>query len=168
MSTLKVDNISPHVSWDTNGRPYTAPGMVLQVVNGHTETAVTCSTDTYTDIVSANITPSSVSSKLFVSASCNMHVARDGDQLLGHWLVQRDGTTLNTPNEGGDAGMHVRYVEHPAAAAIRGSLTYNKLDEPATTSQVTYKIQVRDQNDGDGGSFTKVNGVDITVMEIAG
>ena len=46
MSTLKVDTISPKTSWGTDGHPYTAPGMVLQVHEFHTDDYVTVSNTT--------------------------------------------------------------------------------------------------------------------------
>jgi hypothetical protein len=152
-------------------------GMVLNVASTTKTDTQTFNTTTFTDItgLSVSITPSATSSKILVTAnvSCN---AQNGTT-QGFMRLVRNSTVIGV----GDASSSRIQATSPLPfvnqySAVSSSLTF--LDSPSTTSSVTYKLQVRDENgyavyinrsqmDTDnvaGGRYIST----ITVMEIAG
>jgi len=136
-------------------------GKVLQVVQGSTSTEVTHSTSYADTGLSASITPSSTSNKIFVSI--NQHCYNQGNQGMSIKLL-RGSTAIYTPSQ-----SYMYYIE-TADSHIRGYQTYNYLDTPSSTSALTYKTQViaynssynvKTQSSGRWTSF-------ITLMEVAG
>ena len=145
-------------------------GAVKQVVNATYGGYVTTTSTSFTDLgLSATITPSSTSSKILVinnlagTGSYGTTIA-----CLGVSLV-RNGSTLFIID--GNVGYTVIGTGERNMGA-GGSCSY--LDSPATTSAVTYKIQIANV----GGSGTAMVGnyysgtvrptCTLTLMEIAG
>ena len=113
-------------------------GSVLQVVEGSTSTAVTVSTDSFTDTgLTASITPSSASSKIlimFSQSAASSRTATTGEMNIDLRLL-RGATVLFS---------YIDYIQYANAASLSGlgsfvSATY--LDSPSTTSSTTYKLQ---------------------------
>jgi len=134
-------------------------GSVLQVVQGEqTGTQVNTSTS-YVDItgLSASITPTSTSSKILVQWSVNGYVP------TAHGIVV-------VPARGSTRFYYdsTNAYEFYAGADLHFRLSNQYLDSPATTSSVTYKMQMKTT----GGSNTQVGSysypMTITLMEIAG
>ena len=137
-------------------------GRILQVVSMTTSTQTTATTTTFIDTaITLSITPSASTSKVLVMAVAAGLAKRDQDtsgalQLLRGATVLTAmegifGYTANTNNMGG------------------GTSVMNYLDTPATTSSVTYKVQVR--NSGGTGSI-RVNwdgnsASNLVLMEVA-
>jgi hypothetical protein len=141
-------------------------GTVLQVIQFSSVSAFTTTSTSFTDATgfNASITPSSASSKILIlfnafisSSSANNYtwarVVRGATEVIPSLVqIQPDTFSLN--------GLHI-------ASA--------KLDSPATTSSVTYQVQVKAEA---GGSTAKLGqgaggGSDcgptvITLLEIAG
>jgi hypothetical protein len=158
-------------------------GSVLQVLSTtKTDTFSTTSTS-HTDVtgLSVSITPSATSSKILVIASVNLAVTGN-DRFFSLQLV-RDSTAIAI---GDAAGSRPRafassWTADGAFASNRGMLGYTPLtlDSPATTSSVSYKVQVR-TNNSDNSVVVNRSGIDsddaryargastITVMEVAG
>jgi len=119
--------------------PKRGPGTILQVVNASTASAVANSTDTFADIgLSANITPSSTSSKILI------HVVVNGCHCYNNALNQqqlqllRDSTVIAAPaTEAGHTNGALVHMGMGTGAAT------SHLDSPNTTSQITYKMQQR-------------------------
>jgi len=155
-------------------------GSVIQVVQTVKTDAFTTSSQqpTYADVtgLSVSITPSSASNKILVLATFQMQ-ANIATVTASARLV-RDSTAIFIGDANGNNSR--------ASAATGLSQTYSAagssivfLDSPATTSSVTYKIQMAK---GEGGGVVMMNraGDDdsgfnrsrtpasITVMEIAG
>ena len=154
----------------TNGKLVTAGlpvGAVLQVVQGITTTETSTSSSSYVDTgLSATITPSSASNKILIalvhtenektsgSASnrIGMSLLRNGAAILG-------GTSFTSGN-----------LYTASALLLRGNISFNYLDSPASTSALTYKTQFR-SNDGTSQVSVQVNGAaspsTMILMEIA-
>ena len=109
-------------------------GKLLQVVRGETQTRTTASSNTgtyYTSSLTANITPSATSSKIFVLASGNYYTTNTTTAGLS---LFRDSTNLGHSTHG------LAYVG--GAASSYGAFTIHYLDSPNTTSQVTYSFRL--------------------------
>ena len=136
-------------------------GAVLQVVTATTLTSDTTTSSTYVDSsLSASITPSSTSNKIYIviSSRCGVGV---GDK-APRYAIFRDST--NITGSSSTEGMSV----YQANGATIQSLSITYLDSPSTTSSITYKLRFRAQ---DGTSDTNYcNGAtgknSITLMEI--
>ncbi len=109
-------------------------GKLLQVVRGETQTRLNVGSNTgtyYTSALTANITPSATSSKIFVLASGNYYTTNTTTAGLS---LFRDSTNLGHSTHG------LAYVG--GAASSYGSFTIHYLDSPNTTSQVTYSFRL--------------------------
>ena len=140
-------------------------GSVIQVVN-----AVTTTQDTTSSVVpnwvatgiTATITPTSTSSDIYISVSTSGNLNNTAGVKLFYTLY-RDTTNLGgtSTGMGGIRGL--------GGANIRGSISPNYLDSPATTSPVTYTLYF-----GTNGSATVEissqagEARSITLMEIKG
>lgn len=155
-------------------------GNVLQVVSNTLVASSSYSlSNTYSQVTGMNtsITPSSSSSKVLVRVYVN--IGDNGDQAYGAFRLTKNGTAI-TAAYGEVSGSRRQVTSSsgysPANSAME-CLFVEYLDSPATTSSVTYGIQVTGfggrtfyvnqtgNSDGNAGSAT-VSGV--TLMEIAG
>ena len=135
-------------------------GSVLQVVRGQTNTTVVIATETYTDTgITLTITPKSTSSKILISWNLQVELSVSGSG-VGVRLL-RDTTTLRT-----SATRYDMYSAGFTGQRVKGGWSY--LDSPATTSAITYKIQVATHNGTSNRINADSNTSDITLMEIAG
>ena len=146
-------------------------GSVIQVVSTAKNDAFSTSSNTFVDItgMSVSITPSSASSKIMVF--CNMPVVGTDTSSGVGFALNRNGTLLNQSTAG--TSQNAIAVVYWASTGIYGGTSFNFLDSPATTSALTYKIQMltsssttcyinrRNSDTYFGASST------ITVMEIA-
>ena len=162
-----------NISSGTLGKARLPTGSVLQVVSATKTDRQTFSlTDnSYQDIssLSASITPSSSSSKVFVMFS----IGACGNSSTGDLLfrIVRGSTAIAV----GDSG--VAYLSTLAIRTVGAELTstptMNYLDSPATTSSTTYKIQITGTASVTGGvnqrTASNVFGAvsTITLMEIS-
>lgn len=168
-------------TWDGSAWiPYVrqTAGKVLQVVSTtKSNTFSTTANQTFTDItdLSVTITPSSTSSKIFVSAvlwathdvSVNNCVAR----------VVRGSTPIFVGDAAGNRAGGVS-IFAPANYTMACAV-FAHLDSPNTTSSTTYKVQMSNDNnlgtayvnrsklDTDGWVYSRAAS-SITVMEISG
>ena len=141
-------------------------GGVLQVVNTIKTNQFTTTSGTPVDVtgLSAAITPSSTSSKVLVIAWVVISTSGGGGD--GYARLMRDSTSIGN----GDDGYFGQSAGQDYFAGHSKPITY--LDSPASTSSLTYKIQVWGANTsyvngrGYDGSFRTSSG--ITLMEIAG
>ena len=123
-----------------------ATGKVLQVVSvAKTDTFTTTSTSK-TDItgMTVNITPSSTSSKIFITASINY----GGNDYNFFCDLLRGSTALNVPASGNNPCTIALSGKTGSYQIYNGVISY--LDSPNSTSQLTYKLQVSVQS---GGTF---------------
>jgi hypothetical protein len=173
MSLLKVTNIT-----DTSGLGSAyAKGHVVQVVSATKTDTFTMSSSTFADVtgLSVSITPKSATSKILITLNISGGGTPGLAALVGR--LMRD----STPIAIGDAeGSRIRAtigntVASDSSHNPSASITY--LDSPATTSPITYKLQVanngansvwinRSSADTNSASFTRAVS-SITLMEIA-
>jgi hypothetical protein len=123
-------------------------GKVLQVVQGTTETEVTVTGITFTDTtLTASITPISTSSKILILTSQSYYVRRASSAyaLCGARLL-RGTTTIWNPNpedSSGSYGHGIHLLGTSTTTSAYGTIDFNYLDSPSTTSATTYKTQIR-------------------------
>jgi len=127
-------------------------GTIVQVVQATTATEVTVSTTTYTDTgLSASITPTSSSNKILVMVCQYLNSTRTVNDNGFGVKILRDSTVIFTPTEN-TTGPLSAYVDNSRNLICYHSIQY--LDNPATTSSITYKTQGRPYTTADSGSVT--------------
>ena len=149
----------------------TTPGCILQVVQTVDTTGVTTITSTsYVDAgsLSVNITPVSSSNKILIMATTNCQVFRQEDEATaGLRLLRGSSQIIEYPyafvlEAESSSNSRVFYnLNHPA--------TY--LDSPSSTSQLTYKIQLKVYTDANTNRISynqNSSHSTITAMEVAG
>ena len=134
-------------------------GSVLQVVEGTRNDGTNTGSSTYSDAgLSAAITPTSSSSKIFVIVGAGMGNTTAGTN--NNVRILRGSTEIRSFSR----------VAFQANGHMNAHQIFTVLDSPSTTSATTYKVQYMT----DGGAF-RINDnsgdtsvATITVMEIAG
>lgn len=155
----------------------TQPGMVLQVVSTTKTDTFSTNATSYTDVtgLSVTITPSSATSDIMVFVDLKAMSA--GANSATFFQIVRDSTSIAIGDAAGSrprvTGGAWQAPEYPDLSSLNGFY----LDSPATTSAVTYKIQMRNLSSGNlyvNRTSLDTDGVQpravstITVMEIAG
>ena len=174
-SELRVDRIIP-----TTGAPATGGGGIIQVVHGEKNGEVTITTTTFQDTgLNATITPKFNTSKILVIIDQPYHMSRSADTCSGGFKVLRGSTEIATPNGTGASGGTSPYAcSYQAGGASNMSIvdrwTWMKLDEPASTSSLLYKVQMACQTGNNSGriraQYSGTSGSQkghITLMEIS-
>ena len=127
-------------------------GQVPVQVQTTTLTTATFSTTStsMTDLtgVTVNITPTNSSNKVLVTV--NITYAFQSNYNAAFNLL-RNGTPVGIGTSG-TTGPNYSFIASPAGTNTPSNCSFQFLDSPATTSAVTYKIQVRLQG-GSGGTF---------------
>tara|TARA_B100001057_G_scaffold114222_1_gene112614 strand:- start:3927 stop:4472 length:546 start_codon:yes stop_codon:yes gene_type:complete len=144
MSTLFVNNLKNAAG---NGIPYTT-GAVLQVKQGilRTTWTQTAGTTTWDDTpLNVVITPQSTNSKILITGMICFSMG--GSQNHGGFKVVRNGQDflLNTSSNTNRQLGHIHYYTDNAYDSnyqIQNA-ALNLLDEPSSTSELTYKLQAR-------------------------
>jgi hypothetical protein len=132
-------------SAEATGLKWAAPaagGKLLQVVSATTTTSTVISSTSYTDTtITATITPTLNTSKIFVMISSSVRSFRQGDGTYADAKLLRDATSLTTWTDRYFMGMDIDTsgTENNLALVGQPSITY--MDSPASTSALTYKLQ---------------------------
>lgn len=147
-SILKVDNLQ---NASGTGTPYIT-GAVLQVqYTQYTSTfsqSITANTDTVlgSAVLTLNITPKSTSSIIRLDAHIMHEWGRGDAPTESMWFFYRDTTKLAAPSSGnrstGITPSKLSYFDNDASSTPEG-VNYTYFDLPSSTSQITYKIGVR-------------------------
>ena len=144
-------------------------GKVLQVVTGTTEgTGTTTATSFASTGLTASITPSATSSKIFVT--CSFTGSKNSDALDGDWAyfsIHRGATDLGGSNGRGIVGHH-NYINN---ASVDNHFPVNMvvLDSPSSTSSLTYTVEYAGADTNDTIAFNnRAMKTSIILMEIAG
>ena len=148
MSQLKVDSIIPRAGVATGHG-----GGVIQVISAYKGDRFSTSNTSHTDItgLTLDITPLNSTSKILVMASFGAACTRQNNLDHGHVIrVLRNGSDANLLN-GTAVGNRIRTTWKGAGLSfntdhIAGGFAFMGVDNPATTSTVTYKIQVHCQS----------------------
>ena len=112
-------------------------GKVLQVVEASFSTEVNTTSDVYSDLgLSASITPSSASSKVFVLGVLNAgKTSTASTETAVNAKLLRGSTTINQV-------LSWAFYSNSGVQSRSNMPAFMYLDSPATTSATTYKIQV--------------------------
>ena len=155
MSTLRVDNLRGQTTDGTNR-------YVVQVVNSTSSADTEVTTNSYTDLgLSASITPSSTNNKILIMTHVTTMAKFGGDTSLSAQLLRDSTSVIVFEGLAGDSGG--------TGSNATGGTGTTFLDSPATTSSVTYKVQIKNNN-GAGTVRVHQSGAStstITLMEIA-
>ena len=151
-------------------------GKILQVVTASTTTNANVATDSYTDTnLTADITPSSSSSKIYIS--CQQTNFNSGHTDINPAIrLLRDSTQIWGSGHSSGSTLLGLYnnVSFSGGANMGYLLNIQWVDSPSSTSALTYKTQMLNGNDTDGYCGTQNNIGDgtsaghITLMEIDG
>lgn len=152
---LRGDN-----TWGSAGA---AAGQVIQVVNATdtTERNYTSSSFvTASNTLSASITPSSSSNKIFIIITCGVHEPEGIED--GAYTIYKNGSTnLGTATYGlGRVRM--------AGGANGYPMTLTFLDSPSTTSSTTYQLYVKSNGSQELSLNWSGSRGSITLMEVKG
>ena len=151
-SELRVDKIVP-----VDGVPTGGGGGIVQIKSTHITAAFTTQSETYTDITghSVTITPKFNTSKILIDYRVQwMHHGNNGATaslrlLRGSTVIGNDATS--------DDRMGILLLNCGSQENMSSS-SINYLDSPATTSALTYKIQIHlDSAGGSGGHIFGIN-----------
>jgi len=163
--TLPTGNGSSGQVLSTNGSgvlSFIGAGKILQVVSMTTSTQTTATTTTFIDTaITLSITPSASTSKVLVMAVAAGLAKRDQDTTGALQLLRE--TSVLTAMEG--VFGYTANTNHMGG----GASVMNYLDTPATTSSVTYKVQVRNRG-GTGSIRVNWDGLsasNLVLMEVA-
>jgi len=181
MSELRTNRIVPR-----DGLPSGSSGGIIQVRSTTLTTNVSVTigsgaNTTFYDVsgLSVNITPTRSDSKILVMVQMNIGTNQT-TQRMGVRL-RRDSTTIGASTETGNSNNvgSIASLENHRVYQSQ-SVNFHFLDSPSTTSSVTYKPQVAQENSG-GSSVVRINYVEsnsnnsyyngvstITVMEVSG
>tara|TARA_B100000941_G_scaffold209882_1_gene153622 strand:+ start:474 stop:1010 length:537 start_codon:yes stop_codon:yes gene_type:complete len=177
MSTLFVNNLNTASGTDitvASGKTIKAPGMIVQVQSGQTDTQFTKSSSlaTFSDVgLAVTITPKFSNSKIFVMATGNGYAAAGADNPL-HKIIRTVGGTATSIA----ATDYMFYSGHGDGTG--GAYVQSVMDTAQSTAAHEYKIQIRSDSSG-GTVYFNVNDTNnqgvsdeaqrstIMVMEIA-
>ena len=154
-----------------------APPAILQVVQTVKTDTFSTSSTSYVDVtgLSATITPSSTSSKILVLS--NAKVANTQNANFAYLALVRDSTFIYTGDASGSRDNEAQMSEFSSQDRTITTVDSVFLDSPATTSSVTYKIQLRANtsnaylnraNLDNDASTSPRTASSITLMEVAG
>jgi len=154
---LKVNSGGTALEWGTAG----GGGKVLQVVSTSTTSSTTIATTTLTDTgITATITPTSATSKILVLISATGYLVRSTTALGAGAQLLRGATMISqwvSPNF---------LFNQSTGLTVSQGLSY--LDDPATTSATTYKLQAKVETTANSQQFIFSNDgpSTITLLEI--
>ena len=136
-------------------------GTVIQVVQGSTTSESSHGSSLTDTNLSASITPSSASNKIFVMINQHIYFQRYG----GTIVILRGSTNISAVTD-----TYQNYMNTGGDISFRGYATHSQLDSPSTTSAVTYKTQAKSYSTSyplqcqRGDRWTSF----ITLMEVVG
>jgi len=125
---------------------------VIQVVSAGTTTAVEINGTTWTDTgVTASITPRSNSNKVLIMVRQSFSTHRNTTSAYGSLRLLRDSTVIqNTDNTTFHYGIRADGSNDRWA---RMAIPFTCLDAPATTSSVTYHVEMVGHSASDGPEY---------------
>jgi hypothetical protein len=132
-------------------------GKIIQVI-ASTPTNVNIFSNTYVDVISFSITPSSASNKVLVTFSSMMGIFGNNQRLLGKTQLLRNGTLVYLNSVG---PQFFKDVSGYGGAEYSGTFCF--LDSPNSTSQVTYSVQANEDSD----QWSNYQGATLILMEIS-
>ena len=173
MSELRTNRIIPR-----DGLPSGSSGGIIQVKSTTKTDAFDTTSTSLVDVtgLSVSITPTRSDSKILVMTTVN---AGANTSNFMYMQIVRDSTPIFRGDAAGSrprrSGMYYDYDN----TGMNATINVTQMDEPATTSATTYKIQIqcatsgnayvnRSHRDTDGSGYDARLASSITVMEISG
>ena len=155
--TSKVTGTLPAANGGTGRTAMT--GNVLQVIRASTTTATATSSTSMVDItnLTVNITPSATSSKVYVimhAAGMSSSSSATSAVTLQIYRASDFGTSIN--------------IGYGTTNQLGMNATLTALDSPSSTSELTYKGQMKNRESNSVSVNVSNDTSSITVMEIAG
>lgn len=149
-------DIASGATLDTTGATVSGltTGKVLQVVSTFkNDTFSTVNTTTFLDVtgLSATITPSSSSNKILVFFNLNI-----GPSSIALFRLMRDSTEIAPATTSGSHNSGWMSYE-TGDSNISELCSAQYLDSPATTSAVTYKVQIKNRGSGYTTNVNRTN-----------
>ena len=175
MSELRTNKIVPR-----DGLPSGASGGIIQVKSVTKTDTFQTTSGSFVDVtgLSVSITPQSSSNKILI------HVCVSGDgrqsQARANFRLMRGSTAICIGDAAGNRERSTFGIYRPNDDHTTETASMTHLDSPATTSSVTYKVQVENGNsNGDNVSVNRAYSwsdstahpattSSITVMEVTG
>jgi len=162
-SELRVDKIIP-----TSGVPTGGGGGIIQTVTNSLSTAFSTSSTSYVDTgVTATITPKFATSKIFIMLDVPCHIIRSSGTTWEMYIKILRGSTALFGVDPTSGNYHCGIGGSSSSNRAVFSIVKQFIDSPATTSAVTYKLQVKHYSnqtiDISKGNETS----HITLMEIS-
>jgi hypothetical protein len=170
-TTLAAAETYNGTAWYQAGRP----GNVLQVVQTIKTDSFTTTSTSYVTFMTVSITPTSASSKVLITFGTNGGTAND--IVHGYLGIFRNATQIFVADTAGSRRSATSVINTATQQQLYYGGTF--LDSPATTSAISYTIQVlsangaqtiylnRSARDTDSLSYDGRSPSSITVMEIA-
>ena len=115
-------------------------GSVLQMLENRTGTDVNNTTTSYTDCITLNITPSSSSNKIAVYAALDVLLYASVRVDAYVRLAKVIGGVISSISERVIHNLHGSGTYYPYTTDATPFLV---LDSPSTTSEITYKLQIK-------------------------
>jgi hypothetical protein len=143
VETLQHTNGTTAATIQSDGTLYPA-GHIIQVVSTTKVDAFTQTSATPTDVTgfSLNITPKSTSSKILIRASLNYG---GNDNVYGSFYFKRGSTNVTISTHGTGNQTNAALAVHGDNSNFQYGLqsaSFEFLDSPSSTSQLTYKVQM--------------------------
>ena len=161
-------------------------GKILQVVQTvKTDVfseSLAANTNSSTNAIEVDITPTSTSNKILVMVTLHGSSSYWGSVSAGAWQgrLVRDGSDIVKGDAAGSRNRMTFRSGDSGATAVEENCVFTYLDSPATTSQVTYGCRLdnvdngsatmylnRSPGDSDSNTITTRTASTITVMEVA-
>ena len=173
-SELRVDRIIP-----VNGVPTGGGGGIIQVKSVTKTDTFTTTSSSFVDItgLSVSITPTSSSNKILIQ----VYVTGDGraGQSRANFRLMRDSTAICIGDTAGGRARSTFAIYDTSDNHSPDNASMAFLDSPATTSAVTYKMQMVSGNNSGNVSVNRAytwsdafahgaTASSITVMEVSG
>ena len=147
---------------------------VLQVVSTEVTTEFTSTSTTFVDATDMNlaIAPTSATSKILVTFNPSIYFARTSTSNYLAVQILRDSSVVFNPSVNNGTGNILYGFSSGGATAVnmRDIITLSFLDSPATTNEITYKMQACVYVNTNSGTMSVNLGntaSTITLMEIA-
>jgi len=134
-------------------------GKILQVVSNSSNTSVTTSGSTISDILNVSITPASASNKILLMATCNLFAAPSSNAYSGVRIYKGDSSsgTLLIRQVGGQTDGVNTYTQTGISI----------VDSPNTTSATTYTLAISRESSGTTSVSTDGETYSLIAQEIA-
>jgi hypothetical protein len=139
-------------------------GRILQVVSGVATAGITSYSNSWTNMISVNITPTRADSKIAIFVNIgSMYMNLNSAVAQFYWKIARNGSNIT----GHNTNFHAEIGRGETNIGQRGFLSMSGVDSPNLSTSITYSAQAARQNGSGGVLINDTSGTSsIIVMEI--